>query len=279
LNARQVFRVTTYEEVLRGDEVDVYMTMDNFTLVKEGESTLTMVNVDPNDGDQTDLEVERMFENDFKWGKRVALGSTGTERGTFICTYFGSEFPNLKVLTVDGREEVVPAHRKLYDVSRKTKNAVKAVLKTKVQTGEIRMGIAHSQLMAGAGNSLEDLARAGYAPNTVLEKVFGSVDNKPQILEDEDREKLVAAIKELGPSETARWRAEIEKRMEIEGPKRLAIDKMGLILSTARAKRERLRDRKTGELPAMVSVLSVDEGNSGTGKSENTAAIKALCGL
>jgi hypothetical protein len=152
-NARQIVPVTDEGEVFRGDVLDVLLYMNNFELIPQGAYTI-----------DTEMSVEQAIEH-FRLGERVAAGSTSTHRGAKESSYWANPFPLLR----DNDGSIL--HPDLYDKFSITEAGFISDLKALVARGEIKVGVAHSQLMAGvyAGNSDEDLARCGYANRDEVE--------------------------------------------------------------------------------------------------------------
>lgn len=152
-NARQIVPVTDEGEVFRGDVLDVLLYMNNFELIPQGAYTI-----------DTEMSVEQAIEH-FRLGERVAAGSTSTHRGAKESSYWANPFPLLR----DNDGSIL--HPDLYDKFSITEAGFISDLKALVARGEIKVGVAHSQLMAGvyAGNSDDDLARCGYANRDEVE--------------------------------------------------------------------------------------------------------------
>jgi len=146
-NARQIVPVTDENEVFRGDALDVLLYMNNFTLIPQGTCTI-----------DTDMSVEQAIEH-FRLGERVAAGSTSTHRGAKESSYWANPFPLLK----DNDGTIL--HADLFDKFSITEAGFIGDLRALVSRGEIKVGVAHSQLMAGvySENSDADLAQCGYA--------------------------------------------------------------------------------------------------------------------
>ncbi len=146
-NARQIVPVTDDSEVFRGDVLDVLLYMNNFDLIPQGSSTIDI-----------DMSVEQAIEH-FRLGERVAAGSTSTHRGAKESSYWANPFPLLK----DNDGTIL--HPDLHDKFSITEAGFIGDLKALMARGEIKVGVAHSQLMAGvySGNSDDDLVRCGYA--------------------------------------------------------------------------------------------------------------------
>ena len=174
-NARQIVPVTDDTEVFRGDVLDMLLYMNNFALIEQGACTI-----------DTDMSVEQAIEH-FRLGERVAAGSTSTHRGAKESSYWANPFPLLK----DNDGTVL--HPDLYEKFSITEAGFIGDLNALVTRGEIEVGVAHSQLMAGVfgGNSDEDLAHCGYANRHQVEL------NAPKRLAEDliDRIKARAKIK------------------------------------------------------------------------------------
>lgn len=153
-NARQIVPVTEDEEVKRGDPLDILLYMNNFTLIEEGECTIS-----------TDMSVEEAIEH-FRLGERVASGSTHTHRGDKESSYWANPFPALK----DKQGNVL--HPELYELFQDNEARFIVEVKNLVESGEMLLGVAFTQLMAGTykHNNDEDVARCGYASREDVEQ-------------------------------------------------------------------------------------------------------------
>jgi hypothetical protein len=148
-NARQIIPVSSDEEMLRGDPLDVLLYMNNFELVEEGKSTI-----------RRNLSVDQAIEA-FRLGERVAAGSTHTHRGAKEASFWANPFPLLKEL--NGEEHTI-LHPALYQKFIKIEERFINTFRELTARKEMTLGVACSQLMAGVyeGNSDEALARCGY---------------------------------------------------------------------------------------------------------------------
>ena len=153
-NARQVVPVTDEEEVMTGHVLDALLYMNNFTLIEQGRSTI-----------DTDMTVDEAIEH-FRLGERVAAGSTKTHRGSKESSYWANPFPLLK--DVDG----TVLHPDLYELYTESETQFVREMNTLVSRGEMKVGVAHSQLMAGVykDNSDDDLDRCGYHDRDEVEQ-------------------------------------------------------------------------------------------------------------
>ena len=154
-NARQIVPVADEEEVMTGSPLDVLLYMNNFDLKEKGAATI-----------DTDMSVETAIEH-FRKGERVAAGSTKTHRGSKESSYWANPFPLLK------DPEGTVLHPELYERFQENEARFTTEMKTLVERGEMRLGVAYSQLMAGAyrDNSDDDVARCGYADREEVEQV------------------------------------------------------------------------------------------------------------
>ncbi|OOZ38826.1 hypothetical protein BOW53_14055 [Solemya pervernicosa gill symbiont] len=154
-NARQIVPVTDEAEVAQGHVLDALLYMNNFALIEEGECTV-----------DTNMSVETAIEH-FRLGERVAAGSTKTHRGAKESSYWANPFP----LLVDNDGTVL--HPDLYEKYKENEGQFIGEMKALADRGEMRVGVAHSQLMAGvySGNSDEDLTRCGYGDRDDVEQV------------------------------------------------------------------------------------------------------------
>ena len=152
-NARQVVPVSNDGEMLRGDALDVLLYMNNFTLIEMGEPTI-----------RCDMAVEEAIEA-FRLGERVAAGSTQTGRGSKEISFWANPFPLLR--DNDGRL----LHPELYEQFSRTEGRFINIVRQLVEQKEMTLGVACSQLMAGAykDNSDDDIRRCGYDSREAVE--------------------------------------------------------------------------------------------------------------
>ena len=145
-NARQIVPVTDEEEIFNPHELDVLLYMNNFSLVEESAKTINC-----------DMKITEAIEH-FRLGERVAAGSTKTHRGAKESSYWANPFP----LLIDNDGTVL--HPQLNEVFQKNEALLISVLEVLLERGEIRLGVAYSQLMAGVykENTDEALQRCGY---------------------------------------------------------------------------------------------------------------------
>lgn len=153
-NARQIVPVTIDDEVLTGDQLDILLYMNNFLLIEEDGNTIN-----------TDMSVDEAIEH-FRLGERVASGSTHSQRGNKESSYWANPFPLLQ--EADG----TVIHPDLNDLFTENEQSFIGDIKALTNRGEMRIGVAHSQLMAGVyvGNSHEDVARCGFSNPEAVEQ-------------------------------------------------------------------------------------------------------------
>ncbi|MFK5985604.1 MAG: hypothetical protein QM479_09275 [Pseudomonadota bacterium] len=153
-NARQIVPVTDAQELISGEDLDVLLYMNNFTLVNEGDSTIDI-----------DMTVDQAIEH-LRLGERVAAGSTQTHRGEKESSYWANPFP----LLIDENNEVL--HPDLNQKFQQNEKSLIEDLKILVERKEIAFGVAHSQLMAGVynGNSDDALKHCGYNSRDEVEQ-------------------------------------------------------------------------------------------------------------
>lgn len=153
-NARQIVPVTDEAEVMGGDQLDILLYMNNFDLVEEGASTI-----------DAEMGVDQAVDH-FRKGERVAAGSTHTHRGTKESSYWANPFPLLE----DAKGKVI--HPDLHSKFQEIEERFIGEFKTLAKRGEMKIGIAHSQLMAGAfkDNSDQDIEQCGYSSRDAVEQ-------------------------------------------------------------------------------------------------------------
>ncbi len=154
-NARQIVPVADDIEVMHGDPLDALLYMNNFELVEQGASTI-----------DASMGVDEAIEH-FRLGERVAAGSTHTHRGAKESSYWANPFPLLR------DEADTPLHPDLYKQFLDNEAIFMSVAKELVEGGELRLGVAFSQLMAGVygENSDDDLTRCGYHDRDEVEQL------------------------------------------------------------------------------------------------------------
>ncbi|HEY9051224.1 MAG TPA: hypothetical protein VIQ03_06745 [Gammaproteobacteria bacterium] len=145
-NARQIVPVTDVNELFREDPLDVLLYMNNFTLIEPGQPTIN-----------ADMHIEDALEH-FRLGERVAAGSTQTHRGSKESSYWANPFPLLKANNGD------ILHPELFEKFCENEKGFIGDMGVLIGRGELKVGVAYSQLMAGVyvDNSDEDLKRCGF---------------------------------------------------------------------------------------------------------------------
>ncbi len=153
-NARQIVPVTDVDELFRDDPLDMLLYMNNFTVIELGTTTI-----------HADMHIETALEH-FRLGERVAAGSTQTHRGAKESSYWANPFPLLK----DNDGTIL--HPDLYDKFSENEKGFVGDMNILINRGELKVGVAYSQLMAGAyeGNSDEDIERCGYTSRECVEQ-------------------------------------------------------------------------------------------------------------
>lgn len=153
-NARQIVPVTDVEELFHNDPLDALLYVNNFTLIKPGESTI-----------EADMHIEAALQH-FRLGERVAAGSTQTHRGAKESSYWANPFPLL--VANDG----TVLHPALYEKFSENEKGFIGDMNILISRGELRVGVAHSQLMAGVyeNNSDEDILAHGFSSRKAVEQ-------------------------------------------------------------------------------------------------------------
>ncbi len=153
-NARQIVPVTEIDELYRKDPLDILLYMNNFTLIEPGESTV-----------KADMHIEDALQH-FRLGERVAAGSTQTHRGAKESSYWANPFPLLK----DNDDRIL--HPALFEKFSENEKGFIGDMNILINRGELKVGVAHSQLMAGVyeGNSDNDLNRCGFTDRDQVEQ-------------------------------------------------------------------------------------------------------------
>jgi hypothetical protein len=154
-NARQIVPVTDYSEIATGSELDILLYLNNYEVIPEGESCMK-ANMNPTEA----LE-------HFRKGARVAAGSTQTHRGDVEISYWANPFPLLK----DNDWKPLPEHKHLCEKFEKIEKRFFDNFKTRVEKGEMKIGVAHSMLMAGVYKKSTDqvLSDGGFNDRDLVE--------------------------------------------------------------------------------------------------------------
>ncbi len=153
-NARQIVPVAENNEVKQGHVLDVLLYVNNYTLIEEDGYTV-----------DHSMTVDEAVEH-FRMGQRVAAGSTQTHRGSKEISYWANPFPLLQ----DNDGTIL--HPDLYEQFQDNEARFIAEVKNAVAREEMLIGVAYSQLMAGAykDNTDEDVERCGYDSREVIEQ-------------------------------------------------------------------------------------------------------------
>ncbi len=154
-NARQIVPVTDYSEIATGSELDIMLYLNNYEIIPTGESCMK-ANMRPDDA----LE-------HFRKGARVAAGSTQTHRGDVEISYWANPFPLLK----DNDWNDLPEHKNLCDKFEKIEKRFFDNFKERVNNKKMKIGVAHSMLMAGVYKKSTDdiLKKGGFVDRDMVE--------------------------------------------------------------------------------------------------------------
>ena len=154
-NARQIVPVTDYTEVSTGSELDILMYLNNYDLIEPGESCMDV-----------NMSVDDALEH-FRKGARVAAGSTQTHRGKVEISYWANPFPLLK----DKNWKDIPEHADLCKKFKAIEKKFFTSIKKRVKSGHMKIGVAHSMLMAGVYSKNTDakLTKCGFNDRDLVE--------------------------------------------------------------------------------------------------------------
>ena len=154
-NARQIVPVTDYTEVSTGSELDILLYLNNYDLIKSTDSCMKI-----------DLSVDEAL-NHFRKGARVAAGSTQTHRGKIEISYWANPFPLLK----DKDWNALREHQDLLERFEIIEKNFFENIKYRVESGKMKIGVAHSMLMAGVyfKNTDKKLAEYGFRNRDMVE--------------------------------------------------------------------------------------------------------------
>ena len=114
----------------------------------------------------TDMTVDEAL-NHFRSGARVAAGSTQTHRGDVEISYWANPFPLLK--EKDGT--IITNHEELYEKFEKIEKEFFGIVRERVKQGKMKIGVAHSMLMAGVYKKSSDkiLKECGFEDRAMVE--------------------------------------------------------------------------------------------------------------
>ena len=154
-NARQIVPVTDYSEVSTGSELDILLYLNNYDLIKPGSSCMDV-----------DMNVDDAIEH-FRKGARVAAGSTQTHRGEVEISYWANPFPLLK----DKDFKELPEHKDLCEKFTIIEDKFLSNIRKRVDSGQMKIGVAHSMLMAGTYSKNTDkiLKKHGFCDRNLVE--------------------------------------------------------------------------------------------------------------
>ena len=153
--ARQIVPVTNYTEVSTGSELDILLYLNNYDLIKPTDSCMNV-----------NMSVDEALAH-FRKGARVAAGSTQTHRGKVEISYWANPFPLLK----DNDWNALPEHKDLLEKFEVIEKKFFDNIKKRVNSGKMKIGVAHSMLMAGVyyENTDEKLAEHGFGEREMVE--------------------------------------------------------------------------------------------------------------
>jgi hypothetical protein len=154
-NARQIVPVTDYTEISTGSELDILLYLNNYDLIAPGKDCMDV-----------NMGVDEALDH-FRKGARVAAGSTQTHRGKVEISYWANPFPLLK----DKDWKTLPEHKDLYHKFEKIEQKFFDSIKKRVKAGHMKIGIAHSMLMAGVyeKNTDSELKKNGFNNRDMVE--------------------------------------------------------------------------------------------------------------
>jgi hypothetical protein len=154
-NARQIVPVTDYSEISTGSELDILLYLNNYELIQPGDSCM-----------KTGMKPDQALEH-FRSGARVAAGSTQTHRGDVEISYWANPFPLLK----DKEWKDLPQHADLCDKFEKIEKKFWDNFKSRAKEGKMKIGLAHSMLMAGVYKDSSDelLKECGFEDREMVE--------------------------------------------------------------------------------------------------------------
>ncbi len=154
-NARQIVPVTDYSEIATGSELDILLYLNNYEIIPTGESCM-----------KADMKPDDALEH-FRKGARVAAGSTQTHRGDVEISYWANPFPLLK----DNDWNDLPEHEDLCNKFEQIEKRFFDNFKKRVDGKKMKIGVAHSMLMAGVYKKSTDevLKKGGFEDRDMVE--------------------------------------------------------------------------------------------------------------
>jgi len=210
-NARQIVPVTEYSEISTGSELDIMLYLNNYELIHPTKSCMN-----------TNMTVDEALGH-FRSGARVAAGSTQTKRGDVEISYWANPFPLLK----ENDGSLVPNHEELYGQFEKIEEKFLANIKERVGQGKMKIGVAHSMLMAGTyvKSTDDQLTDCGFndramvehegperAAHDMIELIKKAAIDKRTALGDETLKQLDITVATIGDSRTGK--SEMAEKME-----------------------------------------------------------------
>ena len=210
-NARQIVPVTEYSEISTGSELDILLYLNNYELMKPGVSCM-----------KTDITPDEALES-FRSGARVAAGSTQTHRGDVEISYWANPFPLLK----DKEWKALPQHADICETFEKIEERFWNNFKARAQKGKMKIGLAHSMLMAGVYKESSDdlLKECGFedrvmvehegperAAHDMIELIKNTAVEKRKAIGDKSLKEVDVTVATIGDSRTGK--SEMAEKME-----------------------------------------------------------------
>ena len=210
-NARQIVPVTEYSEISTGSELDILLYLNNYELIAPGDSCM-----------KTDMTHDKALEH-FRSGSRVAAGSTQTHRGDVEISYWANPFPLLK----DKEWNDLPQHKDLCERFEKIEQKFWSNFKDRAMKGKMKIGLAHSMLMAGVYKDSSDklLKECGFedrdlvehegperAAHDMIELIKNTAIDKRKSLKNKNIKEVDVTVATIGDSRTGK--SEMAEKME-----------------------------------------------------------------
>ena len=210
-NARQIVPVTEYSEISTGSELDIILYLNNYELIAPGDSCM-----------KTDMTPDEALEH-FRSGSRVAAGSTQTHRGDVEISYWANPFPLLK----DKEWKDLPQHVDLCQRFEKIEKRFWNNFKSRADKGQMKIGLAHSMLMAGVYKDSSDdlLKECGFndrdmvehegperAAHDMIELIKNTAIEKRKSNSDKSLKEVDVTVATIGDSRTGK--SEMAEKME-----------------------------------------------------------------
>ena len=210
-NARQIVPVTDYSEISTGSELDILLYLNNYELIQPGDSCM-----------KTGMKPDQALEH-FRSGARVAAGSTQTHRGDVEISYWANPFPLLK----DKEWKDLPQHADLCVKFEKIEKKFWDNFKSRAKEGKMKIGLAHSMLMAGVYKDSSDklLKECGFedremvehegperAAHDMIELIKNTALEKRKAIGKKDLKEVDVTVATIGDSRTGK--SEMAEKME-----------------------------------------------------------------